>query len=101
MENEVAQISIIEEQVTEPAPLPTVEEPVSVDIEEEPLTPSESVPKVAEVEEVDEPMKEIEHVAQEIELEPDVPSTKVSEECKAVILEDVTTPYTPVKPTYS
>ena len=90
---------MIEEHVSEPAPLHTVTEPVFADIQEESQTPSESLLKATEVEEVDGPEKEIEPKTQEIELEPEVPSRIVSEECKAVILEDVTT--TPVKPTYS
>lgn len=83
--------------MAEPAPLPIVEEPVSLDIEEEPLTLSEPLPKVTEVEKVDEPMKEIEHEAQVFELYPEVPPSIVSEECKAVMIEDVTTTAKPVK----
>ena len=93
----------IEEQVTEPAPQPVNEEQVFADIEEEPQSQSDSVPKQEEVQEVEDQIKELENQIQDIEVEPDVPSEiDQSEECKAVPMEDISIPVLPSKqPTYS
>ena len=99
MTEQVGIFNQIEEQVTEPVPLPVSEEPVFADIEEEPQSQSESAPKEEGVQEVDDQIKELENQIQEIE--PEVASEIIqSEECKAVPIEDV--PALPSKqPTYS
>ena len=88
MTEQVGIFNQIEEQVTEPVPLPVSEEPVFADIEEEPQSQSESAPKDEGVQEVDDQIKELENQIQEIE--PEVASEIIqSEECKAVPIEDV------------
>ena len=95
MNAEVDQINFVEEPAGEPAPLPMLAEPAVVDEVEEPLTVSEPVLALMEAKEADVPMQETVHEAQEIEFTPEVASSNVSEECKAVIIPEVSTPVKP------